>query len=178
MSLSIYIISSSRNILAVQLLGNAFRAAGHEVLDWTTLAPPLPLSLSVEERRRAMDSDERGEIFEFCTQACTSADLAVYIGMSAGQDSACEVGIAFASGVPVIGFAALDEMPGTIMSRAVYHWSTSLPDLLQAVEVFEFELRKCRVCGCTDNRACVDENGVPCHWIEPDLCSACVDGGE
>lgn len=28
----------------------------------------------------------------------------------------------------------------------------------------------CRKCGCTDERAC--DGG--CHWIEPDLCSACV----
>lgn len=27
----------------------------------------------------------------------------------------------------------------------------------------------CRVCGCTDERACADG----CTWIEPDLCSTC-----
>ena len=31
----------------------------------------------------------------------------------------------------------------------------------------------CRVCGCTDERACVTPAG-PCHWVEPDLCSACA----
>jgi hypothetical protein len=31
----------------------------------------------------------------------------------------------------------------------------------------------CWVCGCTDSRACVT-NGVPCHWVEEDLCSACA----
>lgn len=29
----------------------------------------------------------------------------------------------------------------------------------------------CRVCGCTEYNAC--ESG--CCWVEPDLCSACVD---
>ena len=33
----------------------------------------------------------------------------------------------------------------------------------------------CRKCGCTNNYACVDENGDTCHWAEPDLCSACAD---
>lgn len=33
--------------------------------------------------------------------------------------------------------------------------------------------RSCRVCGCTDARACVVD-GVPCHWSGPDLCSACL----
>jgi len=36
--------------------------------------------------------------------------------------------------------------------------------------------RKCRVCGCTENdcRQCVEKTGSPCHWVEDDLCSACV----
>jgi hypothetical protein len=34
----------------------------------------------------------------------------------------------------------------------------------------------CRVCGCTDDdcSGCVERTGEPCHWVEPDLCSACV----
>lgn len=36
--------------------------------------------------------------------------------------------------------------------------------------------RACRVCGCTDMdcRQCVEKTGEPCHWVEEDLCSACV----
>jgi hypothetical protein len=36
----------------------------------------------------------------------------------------------------------------------------------------------CRVCKCTDDDCsrCVEKTGVPCHWIEPDLCSACEAG--
>lgn len=39
------------------------------------------------------------------------------------------------------------------------------------------ELRKCRICGCTDNNCsqCIEKTGAPCHWIEDDLCSACAD---
>ena len=35
--------------------------------------------------------------------------------------------------------------------------------------------RSCRVCGCTDLdcSGCVQRTGMPCWWIEPDLCSAC-----
>jgi len=33
--------------------------------------------------------------------------------------------------------------------------------------------RKCRVCGCTDERACETPAG-PCFWVEPDLCSGCL----
>lgn len=33
----------------------------------------------------------------------------------------------------------------------------------------------CRLCGCTDAdcRQCIERTGEPCHWLEPDLCSAC-----
>lgn len=34
--------------------------------------------------------------------------------------------------------------------------------------------RSCRVCGCTEFDACIDRNGVPCHWIEWNLCSRCA----
>lgn len=33
--------------------------------------------------------------------------------------------------------------------------------------------RRCRECGCTDERACWTLEG-PCYWVEEDLCSACV----
>lgn len=34
----------------------------------------------------------------------------------------------------------------------------------------------CRVCGCTDADCsqCIKKTGIPCHWVEPDLCSACA----
>lgn len=39
--------------------------------------------------------------------------------------------------------------------------------------------RKCRVCGCSDENCavCVARTGAPCHWVEPNLCSACVGQG-
>jgi len=38
-------------------------------------------------------------------------------------------------------------------------------------------VRKCRVCGCTygDCSGCIEKAGIPCHWVEEDLCSACAD---
>jgi len=39
-------------------------------------------------------------------------------------------------------------------------------------------IRCCRICGCTDDdcRQCIEKTGEPCYWVEPDLCSACVEG--
>ena len=34
----------------------------------------------------------------------------------------------------------------------------------------EEDVRRCRVCGCTDDHACPGG----CYWVEEDLCSECV----
>lgn len=41
-------------------------------------------------------------------------------------------------------------------------------------------VRKCRVCGCTeeDCSQCIKKTGKACHWVEQDLCSACVEEPE
>lgn len=41
----------------------------------------------------------------------------------------------------------------------------------------DVEVRKCRLCGCTaeDCSQCIKKTGEPCHWVEFDLCSACVE---
>jgi hypothetical protein len=134
-SLIIYIASSARNIHAVQLLRDVFREKGHTVIDWTFFALPLPTSMSPEERRTVLDSDERGEIFEVCARACASVDLVIYIGPS-GQDAACEVGMAYAAGVPVYGLRGHLEAPGTILSKAVNVWFTDYNILVSAVDTY------------------------------------------
>lgn len=42
------------------------------------------------------------------------------------------------------------------------------------------DVRRCRVCGCTDAdcSSCVERTGMPCSWVEPDLCSACEERPE
>lgn len=131
-SLKIYIASSFRNLHAVQLLRDRLQELGHTVLDFTAFTPPLPDSMKPKERRAALDADEYGTIFSFCTESCASADLVIYLGAS-GQDSACEVGIAFGAGVPVLGSAGALEKPGTIISRAVSIWAKDVNALMNEV---------------------------------------------
>ena len=40
-------------------------------------------------------------------------------------------------------------------------------------------VRRCRACGCTDADCsyCIYRTGAPCHWVEEDLCSACLEHG-
>lgn len=139
--MNIYIASSFRNLNAVSLLRSYLEDSGHTVLDWAAFTPPLPASMPIEERRRALDDDVRGDIFDFCKKACTSADLVIYLG-PAGQDAAAEVGIAHASGVPVLGLAGPLEAPGLILTRCVYRWARNTAELFVAVgELVEREVR-------------------------------------
>ncbi len=35
--------------------------------------------------------------------------------------------------------------------------------------------QRCRVCGCTNDNACLDDDGEPCAWVEgEDLCTRCM----
>lgn len=118
--MNIYIASSYRNLHAVQLMRDALTAQGHMVLDWTAFVPPVSAFPSAE-RKAALDVPGRLDVFAFCTEACGSADAVLYIG-PAGQDSACEVGIAYAAGVPVFGISGPLEEPGLILRKCVCRW--------------------------------------------------------
>lgn len=51
------------------------------------------------------------------------------------------------------------------------------PNGLDIVELVEMIIvRRCRKCGCTerDCSQCIEKTGDACHWVEADLCSACV----
>lgn len=37
-----------------------------------------------------------------------------------------------------------------------------------------FDVRRCRVCNCTDDVACMSG----CWWVEEDLCSSCADDAD
>ena len=132
-SLTIYIASSFRSLHAVHLLRDALQERCHKVLDWTRFAPPLPEGMTPEKRRMALDTDERGDIFSFCAEACAQADLIIYLG-PAGQDAAAEVGMAYVSGVPIFGLAGPLEQPGLILTRAVTRWCADVEELFVAVE--------------------------------------------
>jgi len=150
--LTIYIASSFRSLHAVHLLGDVLSDRGHKVLDWTGFAPPLPDDMTPEERRKALDTDERGEIFAFCAEACAQSDLVIYLG-PAGQDAGFEIGIAHNAGVPVYGLSGPLEAPGLMLAKGVSRWFTNVRELIAGVETFAEEF-----CGCGH---CADCAGVP-----------------
>ncbi len=85
------------------------------------------------------------------------------------------------------GALDLDGLVEGIMSNAISAYykgdqQAYRSNLVDAAAVFLHAIRNtdltskatCRACGCTDITACIDFDGHPCHWAEPDLCSKCA----
>lgn len=73
-----------------------------------------------------------------------------------------------------------DESDQTLLSDADSSTISKINEIISKTNEIVIETnkseRKCRVCGCTDNNCaqCIRLTGSPCHWVEEDLCSACV----
>ncbi len=33
----------------------------------------------------------------------------------------------------------------------------------------------CSLCGCSEEDPCIGQDGLPCHWVTPTLCSVCME---
>ncbi len=129
----IYIASSFRHIHAVQLLEKHLIKMGYEILDWTRKAS-VPEGLSPAQRREWMDTDNSGgTVFEFCKNACTSADLVIYLGES-GQDAGVEIGMAKASNIPVLGVRGPLEYAGLMLYGSCTKWVETIDQALVILE--------------------------------------------
>lgn len=65
----------------------------------------------------------------------------------------------------------------TVANRTEGTLEMSHPPETPPTIVREFDEHVCKICGCTDSRACITESG-PCTWISKSddgtgICSAC-----
>lgn len=138
--MDIYIAGSFRHKHGVRLLGNALRALGCHILDWTEKAAPPP-GLTPAQRRVWMDTDqEGGQVYAFCRQACLTADMVIYYGTS-GQDAGVEVGLAAGAGVPLLGIRGPLEAPGLMLHGAMTCWVDEVEDAVELVRTLCLLLR-------------------------------------
>jgi activating signal cointegrator 1 len=82
----------------------------------------------------------------------------------------------FAASLSPLEWAAGNYEPGRYawMLENVVELRTPLP-VTGGQKFFEVS-GVCRLCGCTDTNCagCIERTGVPCSWVESDLCSACA----
>lgn len=124
--MKVYIASSWRNQLAVELLTMELRRRGHEVVSFVEQA--LADELVFDDPDWIL-SEEGWRKFEFDIEGATKSDLVIYIGPS-GKDAWAEVGAAYQAGACIVGFYAKGEGRG-LMQRMIpagdwYHTAESL----------------------------------------------------
>lgn len=128
----VYIAASFKHMHGVRLLGRELARMGCVILDWTAKATP-PQGLTPAQRRIWMDTDQDGgQVYEFCRDACQTADLVIYYGAS-GQDAGVEIGLAAASGAPVLGIRGPLESPGLMLHGAVSAWVEDAESAIETV---------------------------------------------
>lgn len=76
--------------------------------------------------------------------------------------------------VPGEGFAVRYYIRPGLLKQLKRHGGALVLEVAGArVEVRP--LRRCSRCGCTDGDCsrCIERTGARCHWVAPELCSAC-----
>ena len=179
----IYVASNWRNKLHLSVI-TALRWAGHEVYDfqnprpgetgfrWSEIEPQWQQWWTTREFRNALNHPvaERGFRSDF--DAMQWADTCVLV-MPCGRSAHLEAGYFVGAGKRLV--VLLAEGEPELMYKLASSICITMNEMLAAVETPTSGV--CRVCGCTDDdcRQCIEKTGVPCHWVEPDLCSACAD---
>jgi len=120
--MDIYIASSWRNQHAVEMLTYLLEDRGHTVHSFVrkAAADEGRVNFGSPTLEEWVWSEDGAKKFEYDTGHARTSDLVVYIGPS-GPDAWAEIGVAWASGVPVCGLWAKGEPVG-LMRRMVEVW--------------------------------------------------------
>lgn len=188
--MKIYVASSWRNYLQPTVV-DYLRQKGHEVYDFKN--PPASTGFSwsqvdpdwkkwnVGKYLKALDHPLSVKGFESDFTGMKWADVCVLV-LPCGRSAHTEAGWMQGAGKPVIAFIPeLEE--AELMYRLFDGIAADLPTLTALLGRLDkpeatvtYSPRTCRVCGCTDGdcQRCIEKMGYACHWVEEDLCSACV----
>lgn len=171
--LKLYVASSWRNARQPTVVAE-LREAGHEVYDFRHPAPgnegfhwseidPAWKTWTPEQYREALGHPVADRGFELDLQGMVESDACVLV-MPCGRSAHLEAGWFAGLGRPVV--VLLDEaFEPELMYKLTASVCLSMEEVLRILALFQ-----CRVCGCTDARACPGG----CGWVEPGLCSSCA----
>jgi hypothetical protein len=125
----IYITASWRHRLAVELLTTTLERKNYEIISFIREAQDAEHNLDI---KTWIWSNLGLKKFHFDLNGATKSNLVIYIG-SSGNDAWAEIGAAYASNVPIIGFRAKNEKLG-LMHRMMYSWCDTTTDLLNEID--------------------------------------------
>lgn len=140
--MNIYIAASWKHQHAVEMLTSMLRERCHEVLSF--------VENNHGENQTAKKKDEKPIPFDewvyseggdrsfwYDTKWAMKSDLVIYIGPS-GKDAAAELGMAYASGLKIMGLHAKGEDFG--LMRRIVNWKFDYKELLAAVDIYAAQL--------------------------------------
>jgi hypothetical protein len=127
--MNVYIISSWKNIHAVELLTDKLREIGCKVNSFVENSGDEEVN-KPEGLDTWVNSSDGEDKFNYDTHHATSDDLCIYISPS-GMDAGAEIGAAWASNIPVFGLSSKAEQLG--LMRRMVTWFNSYKSLYSAV---------------------------------------------
>ncbi|BBB91040.1 MAG TPA: hypothetical protein PKA28_10735 [Methylomusa anaerophila] len=180
--MKIYVASSWRNTIQPKIVA-LLRDQDYEVYDfknpkpgntgfhWSEIDPnwkqwtpdQFKMNLKHEIALNSFYSDMR---------ALEDCNVCVLV-LPCGRSAHLEAGWAIGAGKPTIIFLQ-DNIEPELMYLMAMFICTDTQDLLSKLAELKNDIRRCRVCGCTDDNACLGG----CYWVEEDLCSKCVSVSE
>lgn len=137
--MKIYIAASWKHQHAVEMLTQLLRDRRHTVLSFVEnnhgenpdaknkMEKPIPFEEWVW-------SASGKKSFDFDTKGAMESDLVIYIGPS-GKDAAAELGMAYASGVDIIGLHGKGEDFG--LMRRIVKWMFDFREVIEYVKALE-----------------------------------------
>lgn len=174
--MKIYVASSWRNEIQQEIV-RLLREAGHGVYDFKNPAPgntgfhwseidPQWRTWSPRQFKDALCTEIAGAGFWSDMGALEECDICVLV-LPCGRSAHLEAGWAVGAGKPMVILLTCDMEP-ELMYGMASNLCTDVNDLLETVKSIAASIRRCRVCGCTDDNACPGG----CYWVEDDLCSS------
>lgn len=175
-----YVASSWRNTIQPEIVA-LLRSLGHEVYDFKNPRPgdngfhwseidPNWKTWTPEQFKAGLDHPVAEAGFLSDMQALAECDVCVLV-MPCGRSAHLEAGFAIGAGKPtVIILSETHVFEPELMYKMTPYICTNVGELLIAIAEIQLSVRRCRVCGCTDDNACPGG----CYWVEDDLCSECA----
>lgn len=172
--MKIYVASSWRNEQQQEIV-RLLREAGHEVYDFKNPRPgdngfhwseidPNWKTWTPQQFREGLRHATAVKGFWSDMDALQDCDVCVMV-------MPFEAGWAIGAEKPtIILLSETHVFEPELMYLAAEAICIDIPELLAKVEEIKKSMRRCRVCGCTDDNAC--DGG--CYWVEDDLCSECA----
>jgi nucleoside 2-deoxyribosyltransferase len=182
--MKIYVASSWRNQIQQEVVV-LLREQGFEVYDFKNPSPgnhgfhwseidPNWKKWTPAEFKQGLKHDIALAGFYSDMNALDECDVCVLV-LPSGRSAHLEAGWAIGANKPTIIYIPEAVEPELMYLMAPFI-CTEIQELLSTLNDIKIDLRRCRVCGCTDDNACFGG----CYWVADDLCSACVahHGGE